>query len=406
MKKFIIIGVIIIVLIVVIVGIFAAMRLKGDTKSVQVGRILKRTIESTVIAFGRVEPKSDVDISAEVSEKIEKLYVDEGDTVKTGDILVRLNRDRFLAAVNRAQAQVHQVEANLKKAQQNLNKVRELKSSGAVSDDALLTAQTEVDVLNAQLQSAQASLQEAQDNLKQTIIKSPLDGIVTSLKAEDGEFVIVGTMNNPGSIIMTIAQLTDMQTIIDVDEADVVDIVPGQYAKLELDAIPDTFFSGTVIQVAHQAKVQSVGGEETRATFEVKVAIKKPSPKIRPGMSVTTTITTAKHDSVPSAPLSAIVAYHDTIENKEGEGLFIVEDGVAKKILVHTGISDDRFIEITDGAKVGEKIITGPFKMLRELSDGDKVKSIDENRRENKKGRKRPPSKKENVQKKNIKRPD
>ncbi len=390
MKKAIIIGVIIIILIVLIVGLFAAMHFKGSVKRVQVNRIQKRTIESTVIAFGRVEPKSDVDISAEVSEKIEKLYVDEGDTVKIGDTLVKLNRDRFVAAVNRAQAQVHQVEANLGKAQQNLNKARELKSSGAVSDDALLAAQTEVDVLKAQLQSAQASLREAQDNLEQTIIKSPLDGIVTSLKAEDGEFVIVGTMNNPGSVIMTIAQLTNMQATVDVDEADVVDIVPGQYAKLELDAIPDTFFSGTVIQVAHQAKVQSVGGEETRATFEVKIAIEKPSPKIRPGMSVTATITTAKHDSVLAAPLSAIVAYRDTIENKEGEGLFILKNGVAKKILIHTGISDDRFIEITDGAKEGEKIITGPFKILRELSDNDKVEPL-ENKRWGRRGiRKRP----------------
>jgi len=404
MKKIVIAVIIIVIVAIVVAALFMAMRIKGSAKLVQVDRIKKRTIESTVIAFGRVEPKSDVNISAEVSEKIEKIYVDEGDTVKVGDVLVRLNRDRFIAAVNRAQAQVNQVQANLKKARDNLSKIEQLKSSGAVSDDALIAARTEVDVLSAQLESAMASLREAQDNLSQTIIKSPLDGIVTSLTAEEGEFVIVGTMNNPGSVIMTIAQLTNMQATVDVDEADVVDIVPGQKAKLELDAIPDTSFDGTVLQVAHQAKVQSLGGEETRATFEVKISIDNPSPKIRPGMSVTATITIAQHDSVPSAPISAIVEYHNTIENKKGEGIFTVENGTAKKVQVHTGISDDRFIEIIDGVNVGDIIIKGPFKVLRELKDGDRVKYTEETNWRSKKGK--PPFNKHKPYPRKPKRPD
>jgi len=378
MKKKIVIILVILAIVALAAGAFFALKSRGSKKTVQTEIAEKRTIKSTVIAFGRVEPKSDVNISAQVSERIEKLYVEEGDTVEVGDMLVFLNQDRYTALVNQSQAQVRQVEANLKKATDNLNKVTELQKSGAVSEDALIAAQTEVEVLDAQLESSKAALREAQDNLSQTIIKSPLDGIVTSLQAERGEFVVVGTMNNAGSVIMVIAQLTDMQAQVDVDEADVADLVPGQYAKIELDALPDTFFDGAVVQVAHQAKVQAVGGEETRANFEVHIAIEDPSTKIRPGMSVTATITTAERESILAVPLSAVVAFRDTFEREkdegEGEAVFVIEDGIAKKDKIKTGISDDRFIEIVEGVKDSQEIVTGPFKILRELKDGDQVK--------------------------------
>ena len=377
-KLFWIIGIVVVVIIIVGVGI-ATSAMRRGAKSVEVGKVIPRTIESTVIAFGRIEPKSDVNISAEVSEKIESLYVDEGDTVKIGDTLVVLNRDRYLASLNQAEAQVRQVQANLKKAQENLRKTKELHKSGAVSDDALLSAQTEVDVLEAQLQSARASLRGARDNLAHTVIVAPIDGIVTLVKAEKGEFVVVGTMNNPGSSIMTIAQLTDLQAKVEVDEADIVDLELGQKSKIELDALPDTFFEGRVVQISHQANVQNVSGEETRATFYVYIALLNPSPKIRPGMSVTATITTAEHDSVLAVPLSAVVAYHDTLTNRDGEAVFVIDNGFAKKKPIKTGISDDRFVEVTEGLSMGESVITGPFKILRELKEGDKVKTISKN---------------------------
>ncbi|MCD6595935.1 efflux RND transporter periplasmic adaptor subunit [bacterium] len=379
MKKFIwIIAIIVVIGIIIVAGIsYKAMH--KNKKLVDVGKISPRTIKSTVIAFGRIEPKSDVNISAEVSEKIESLYVDEGDTVEIGDTLVILNRDRYIASLNKAQAQVSQVRANLNKAQDNLRKTNELKKSGAVSDDALLSAKTEVDVLEAQLQSAQATLREARDNLAHTIIKAPIDGIVTFVQAEKGEFVVVGTMNNIGSAIMTIAQLTDLQAKVEVDEADIVDLELAQFSKIELDALPDTFFEGRTVQISHQANVQNIGGEETRATFYVYIALVNPSPKIRPGMSVTATITTAEHDSVLAVQLSAVVAYRDTATDRDGEAVFIVDNGIAKKKPIKTGISDDRFVEVTDGISMGESVITGPFKVLRELKEGDKVQSISKN---------------------------
>ena len=350
-----------------------AIKSRGNAKHVEVSHPQKRTIKSTVIAFGRVEPKSDVNISAEVSEKIESLYVEEGDTVHAGDTLVVLSSGRYLAALSGAQAQVRQVSANLKKAQENLKRISALYESGAVSKDQLISAQTEVEVLKAQLESAKASLREAQNDLNHTVILSPMDGVVTRIRAKKGEFVVVGTMNNPGSVIMTIAQLTDLQARIDVDEADVVDLAPGQPCKIELDALPDTSFHGRVVQISHQANVQNVGGEETRATFEVKVSIENPSPKIKPGMSVTVTITTAEHDSVLSVPLSSIVAYHDSLTGKDKEAVFVVKDGIARKIPIKTGISDDRYIEVVEGLTPEDEIIVGPFSALRQLKDGEKV---------------------------------
>ncbi|RKZ34875.1 hypothetical protein DRQ33_01190 [bacterium] len=389
MKKYLWVIIILVVLVIFALAIFA--RFTGSKeKLVEVGNVEPRTIKSTVIAFGRIEPKSDVNISAEVTEKIETLYVEEGDTVKLGDTLVKLNRERYLAAVNKAKAQVSQVEANLSKAKENFKRISELYKSGAVSKDAFISAKTEVDIFEAQLESARAALKEANNNLSQTIITAPMDGIVTSVQAEKGEFVVVGTMNNPGSVIMQIAQLTDMQAKVEVDEADIVDLELGQYAKIELDALPDTFFDGRVVQIAHKANVQSVGGEETRAVFYVDIAILDPSKELRPGMSVTATITTAIHDSVLAIPLSSIVAYRDTITDKESEAVFIIENGIAQKKPVKTGISDDRFIEITDGLTESDQIVIGPFKILRELKEGDKVKVI--KKPEFKPGRKFPPN--------------
>ncbi len=400
MKRAVVIGIGAALLVVIVLGVVFLLRgVKGGAKPVETALVKPRTIKSTVIAFGRVEPKSDVDISAQVTEKIESLFVVEGDTVEVGDTLVVLAQDRLLAALRQAEAnfhsaqsQVRQAEANLRRAQENLRKLRKLHESGAVSDDQLLEAQTEVKVLEAQLaaarngvEAARAALEEARDNLAKTVITAPIDGVVTSIKANQGEFVVVGTMNNPGSIIMTIAQLSDLLAEVDVDEADIVDVEPGQQALVELDALPDTSFLGRVVQVSHQAKVRSVGGEETRASFEVKIAIQNPSPKIRPGMSVTATITTAQKDSVLAVPLSCVVAYRDSLG--EGEGVFVVEGGVARKVRIKTGISDDKYIEVVDGLGLGDRVVTGPFRVLRQLRDGDRVRVLAGRRRFRRSGR-------------------
>ncbi len=374
MKKIVLI-IVAIVLIFASIGAIVVAKMKKAVKNVETEQPAIRTIESTVIAFGKIEPKSDVNISAEVSEKIIKLYVEAGDTVRLGDTLVILNGDRYRALLNQAEAALAQNMANASKSRQYLDKAEQLFKTGAVSEDNVIEARTQVEIYDAMVKSADASVKEARQNLSHTIIRSPLDGIVTVVQAEQGEFVIVGTMNNPGSAILKIAQLSDMQAKVSVDEADVVDLILGQHAKLELDALSGKTFEGRVVQIAHEALIQNVGGDETRASFEVKIALIDTSAKIRPGMSITATITTATRDSALSIPLSAVVSYSDS-SLKEAEGVFLVEDGRAKKVKIETGISDDRFIEVKSGLTVDQKIITGPFKVLRELKDGDKVTMI------------------------------
>jgi len=393
MKKiiWIILGIIIVIVIVVVLAMLVV-KGRSSAKLVNIETMGKHTIKSTVVAFGNIEPKSDVNISAEVSEKIIKLYVEEGDTVSVGDCLVVLEDNRFQAKLEQslsnlrsAESRVRQFEANYNRTKNQLRKMEELKKIGAISEDDLLEAQTNNEVYKAQLESAKnevvshsAVVREAREQLNMTTIKSPIDGIVTSIKAEEGEFVVVGTMNNPGSVIMTIAQHANILSKIEVDEADVVDLKIGQDAKIELDAFPDTFFTGKVIYVSHQAKTGQMQSydSESRASFLVDVAVEKPSPQIRPGMSVTVTITTAILDSVLAIPLSSVVAYKDTVTSIEGEGVFKVSNGFANKVKIKTGDSDDKFIEILDGLDENDSIVTGPFKALRGLKDGDPVRPI------------------------------
>ena len=370
--------IIIVVVIIAVILAGAIFGLKGcrkAAKAVDTDKVRLRTIKSTVIAFGRVEAKSDVNISAEVSEKIESLYVDEGDTVNVGDTLVVLNSDRYIAMLNRARAQVHQVEANLKRARENLRKMKELYESGAVSQDQLINAQTEVDVLEAQLESAQAALSEARDNLAHTVITSPINGIITSIKAKKGEFVVVGTMNNPGTVLLTIADLSQMEAELGVDETEIVKVKEGQKAIVKVDALPEEEFEGVVTEVGNSI-IQSLQASSQEAKeFKVVVLLKKTDPRLKPGLTATADIIVAKKKNVIAVPIAALVVRKvgEGKKPKEVEGVFVYKDGKAEFRPVKKGIMGEMEIEIVEGLKEGEEVIVGPFKVLRNLQDGDPV---------------------------------
>lgn len=378
----------------VVLAIAAILYFKVVRKSevvVDIEAVGRRSVKSTIVCFGRITPRTDVEISAQVTGKIKRLLVDEGDTVKRSDTLVILDQSQYSAEVDRlranlrsTQANLKQVEANLAKARDNLEKMRSLYSSGAVSKDALVEAETQVAVLEAQysaakesIESAQAALRQSVENLNQTVILSPIDGVVTSLKAETGEFVVVGTMNNPGSVIMTISQLSELLAEVSVDEADVVNVRVGQKAKVELEAFPDTFFDGRVVQVSKRAASSATlsSDSEARATFEVKIAIDNPDPRTLPGMSVTATIETSSKDSVLAIPLMSVVSYPDPVTGKIGEGVFVYENGTVTKKPVKLGISGEQYSEVVEGLSDNDTIITGPLKVFRTLEDGTKVKA-------------------------------
>ncbi len=410
MKK----AVVIIIIVVLIVGIAVSLGFflkKRSTGAVEIQSemVIRRDISQIVTAFGRINPEVEINISTKVIGQIEKIYITEGDTVAKGDSLVRLERTRYVASLNSARAslrsamaQVDRVQLNLNQAKDAYRKAQSMFEKGLLSEDALEKSKVQVDLLEAELAStrdgverAQAMLDEAQDNLDQTIMLAPVAGIIVKLYAEAGENVITGTTNVPGSTIMTLAQLEVMEAVVSVDEADVVDLQIGQEAKIEVDAFPDTFLVGTVVKIANQATLQNVGGQETVANFEVKIAVVEPFERIRPGMSCSAEIEVSKADSVVAVPIQAVVLARPALGEKTEEAqateksgafakpkeaVFIIEDGIARQKIVETGIADDRYIEIKDGLAGGEKVVIGRYKALRELKDGDKVKESDPER--------------------------
>jgi len=408
MKKVVII---LIVVFIIVIAIAAVLIIKARMKRVtpvQVEAVERRDISQVVTAFGKLSPQVEVQISSKVIGQIEKLYVEEGDTVQKGDTLVELEKTRYVASVASAEAnlrsarsQVDQVNANLAQARETLRKTTAMYEKQLTSEDALIKAQTQVDVLEAQLSSARdgverakAALEQARDDLNWTIMLAPVSGVVIVLAAEEGENVITGTMNNPGSAIMTIAQLEAMEAVVEIDEADVVTLSIGQEARIEVDAFPDTFMDGTVSKIANQATIQNIGGQETVANFEVKITVGEPLNGIRPGMSCTAEIAVDKADSVLSVPIQAVVAAKDNEErptNRENENnnfrkmdeaVFVVEDDIAHQKIVTTGIADDRYIEIKSGVNEGNLIVIGHYSALRNLKDGDKVRIMKEGKYE------------------------
>ncbi|MBN2543014.1 efflux RND transporter periplasmic adaptor subunit [bacterium] len=393
--------------ILLIIAIGAIIKYKNRGVSVRVEKVEKREIESVVTGFGRVQPTMEVEISAKVSGEIMKLFVEEGDTVMRGDTLVEVDRSRYAAqleqayaALSSARANVTQVELNLKQAMDNLERIKELYGKDYVAEKENNDALTQTEILKSQLQSAkdgvlraQGVLNEAKESYNETIIISPQNGIVTYLPVEEGEFVVVGVTGMMGSVIMTIAQLTEMEAEIEVDETDIVNVRLGQEAELDIDAFPDTTYTGYVIQIGNKARVSGQGTQGVVANFLVKLSIEDQIPGLRPGMSLSADIITNRSDSAISVPIQAVVPEkketikseeekeeEEEVEEEERKGkpkeiVFIVEDNIAKARYVKTGISGDRYIEIKEGLEKGETIVVGSYKVLRELKDGQRVKT-------------------------------
>ncbi|HHS50916.1 MAG TPA: efflux RND transporter periplasmic adaptor subunit [candidate division Zixibacteria bacterium] len=401
-KAFIVILILFVILAILFVGRRAMLRRSGGAIEVQTETVGRRNIAQVVTAFGRLSPEIEINISTKVIGQIEAIYVVEGDTVERGDTLVKIEQTRYIASLNSAQAslrsartQVDRVQVNLNVAMETFRKTEAMFEKNLVSEDALIRARTQVELLDAELASARdgverarAVVDEARDNLDQTILTAPVSGVVVKLDAEAGENVITGTTNVPGSSIMIIAQLEAMEAVVDVDEADVVDLEVGQEAKIEVDAFPNRPLIGKVAKIANRASLQSIGGQQTVANFEVRIAVQEPHERIRPGMSCSAEIEVARADSVIAVPIQAVVSAQLPPEEAEqapggtrmgasrrpSEAVFVVEDGVAVQKLVQTGIADDRYIEIKSGLDGGEKVVIGRYRALRELKDGDRIR--------------------------------
>ncbi len=392
MKK-LLIGAVVVLLLAAMV--FAGVRSKGREKGTQVyaEEVTRRSLTQVVKTSGSIDPRVKVNISAHVVGKIQKLYVEEGDSIQAGQPFLQLEREAYLAQreqwaaqLRSSQTAVRQSEVRLADARQKLGRANRLSDEGILSTENLESAQLAETSARLQLDEARemvlqmrANLEKAQDDLSKTTIYAPLSGHVIDLNAEEGEVVVSGTMNNPGSVIGIIADLSEILARVDVDETEIVNVKIGQEAVLKVDAVPDREYHGHVVEVGSSGFNRPQQPDVT--FYEVKVLLRDADAELRAGMSVRAEIQTASHADVAVVPIQAVVERPPVRpEGKEGTDneeeikvVFVIEDGKARQRPVETGISDETHVELRSGVKPGEMVVTGPYRTLRDLQDGAAV---------------------------------
>ncbi len=399
-RKIIIILAAIILLIVVLWLICAR---GGDSATeVNLTEVETGDIISKVNATGRVKPKAEVNIQAEIYEIIVEIPVEEGDSVNKGDLLVRLKQTSYQFDVDKARANLKTARANLEQARSNLeywdyqyNLQKELFNKGQGSEEQLISAKDKFNSAKASVagaeqavEIAQIALNQALDFYEKTEIVSPIDGIVTDLNYEVGERTMIASPNVPGAIIMTVADLSVLEVEVRVDETDIRDLKVGQEAEVVIDAFPDTSFAGVVTNVGASAQVTGSGFTEEVTDFLVTVQLLNKYELIKPNLTAEVDIITGVAEDVKKLPIQAIVALdelpgqetdEDSGELETGlrdrvyEGVFIYDNGTARFRQVELGIQDQADIEIKSGLEESETVIMGPYRALRTLEDGDPV---------------------------------
>jgi HlyD family secretion protein len=400
-------------------GGFAAFKIRQKQHAgaeVRMERVGRRDLVSAVTASGKIEPKTSVDISADITGRIVKIAVREGDLVKKGQFLIQIDPAQYQAAVSRAegvvastQATMLQTRASRDQAERAWRRARELSQAGAnliapaaVEDykTAMDVAQATYEATGAQLSQSRASLQEARDNLSKTRLVSPISGRVTRLAVEEGEVAVPGTFSKETGLLMTVADLSVILAKVQVDETDVVRLTPDDSVEVTIDAYQDTTFVGRVTRVSHSAQLtatQTASGSNDRAVdFDVEVTLQDPPEDIRPDLSCTARVVTDTRSNALSIPIIALtVRDHERVpnetsentppadtlkakrRNREAEGVFVVRDGIATFRPVKVGIAGDEYFEVLDGVREGETIVGGTYQAIRDLKDGDKVRQAD-----------------------------
>ncbi len=424
--------------IVVVLGglVYANLAFKKTTGvDVSVEKIQLRDLEALVSASGTIQPKTSVDISAETVGKIVDLKVNEGDTVKKGQFLLQIdprdleeavhNQEASLAATVSSLAEMRQnvqsAKVALVQSQANLKREEDLWKKGLATKQDYENAQTDLQTKQAMADQAdqtiktqdlrikqqQAILDSANYDLTKVRIVSPLDGLITRSNVLAGETVMMGTMNNAGTVLLTVADMSIIEAQVQVDETDIPFVRLGQPAKVTVDALPDRTFTGKVTEVGN-SPIQATGAAATtRATdFLVKVTLDQAIKDVRPGFSTTAVITTATRAKAVAVPIQATTVREMLLDaagnvvrdpaptpgqtvrrptpadqtlkpgqtRKEIEGVFVVKDGKAIFTAIKTGIAGEKFFEVTSGLSDGDQVITGPFTSVRTMKDGDPVK--------------------------------
>ncbi|HEX6996881.1 MAG TPA: efflux RND transporter periplasmic adaptor subunit [Gammaproteobacteria bacterium] len=364
----------------------------GAAVQVQVEKLEPRTIRSSVLASGKLVHEEEVQLMTEEIGRVTAIYVEEGDHVKKGDLVLQIDDQRLRAAVeqNEAAARVQEIairrhELQVESLRTQWERMRELHEQGLIDDDSFTTATdnlhiAEVDLASARetLRQVQAQLEQARDRLAKTSVYSPIDGTVTSLDIKVGETAISSSTNIPGSTLMTIANPASILTEVNVDEADIAKVEVGQKARVTAIAYPDQPVEGVVESIAVTAKVAE--GQQGQS-FAVKIRLLNPHAiTLRPGMSCRAEIFSSTREGVLAAPIQAIIVEEDLSRDETHRFVFVNRGGTARRVEVQVGISDDTYQEITSGLEEGDEIIAGPDRVLRALQDGDRVVAADDRR--------------------------
>ncbi len=374
----------VLVAVILIVAIIYANIAKNRNRGVevQVEKVRKGDVKETVRADGEIRAQNQVEIGADVSGRIVSIPVKEGDWVKKGDTLCIIDQRVYLTQLKQERARLAADQARFITVKNQFERSKKLFEDSLISRADYEKAYSEYQSMLAQLKADSLSLIAAKDRLDKTVILSPVSGQVLAVNKEVGEMAIVGTINTPGSVIMVVADRSSMLVRAQVDETEVVKIKPGQVAKIEVDAFPDTNFMGYVDRIA--------GAPQTSATatvqgvsYLVDVVFKDPPEDLLPGMSATCDITVAEAHDVPIVPIQAL-------GRRNGRNIiFVIRDGVAHQKEVKLGVMGERFVQIVSGVKPGDVIATGPFDVLRKLKDGDRV-IVQEKKRATREWRKKP----------------
>ena len=403
---------------------------------VEVEAVEYRRLEAIVSASGKIEPKLSVDISASTMGRVTRLAFSEGDQVERGQFLLEIDPEALRAAVDRGEAglqasrstqrqaevSVQSAHVNLQLAQNNLERQENLWELQLISRETheqavndltlreteLMAREVEVATQEQRIRQEEASLDSARYELTKVTITAPITGVVTRRNIEEGETVVVGTMNNQGTVLATIADLSVIEAEVEVDETDIPSIELGQTAEVTIDALPDLRFAGLVTEIGNSPIQTNAGSGSQATTFKVVVTLMGEIPNVRPGFTCTADITTAIRSDALAIPIQAttvrqvvVDAYGELVRADPGpqsrggapavsaaelpagsseeelEGIFVARQGRALFVPVWTGIAGERYFEALTGVKQGDLVITGPFSEVRNLADGDAIRVVD-----------------------------
>lgn len=396
-KKIIIFGVLGLVLLAVALMVLIGSK-KETVLTVQTEKVTKRTITQIVTATGKIQPEISVKIMPEVGGEIVALPVKEGERVKKGDVLLKIKPDVYEAQRDQSAAMLLSAQASLNRAEPEYKRIKSLFEKGLVSQAEYDQARASYESAKASYAQSKASLNQAEENLHKTRIVSPMDGTISQLNSRLGERVIGAQFQ--GTDVMTVADLSRMEARVDVSETDVILVSVGDTARISVDALPDRKVNAVVYEIANTGKSKGLGTQEEVTNFEVKMRVVDKGINIRPGMSMTADIETETKQNVLTVPIQSVTTRAPKMEmkpveagdqrpqpanaassakmraeNKPKEIVFVVDNGVAKAVPVKRGISNDTYVEITDGVKDSVAVVSGSYKAInRELEDGSKVR--------------------------------